>query len=211
MLFDSIETNLTQLPSETKNILLYYCLEGISEYFDIKEIKYYSSRYLNTTKDTAKYNFLIQQQGIDLKSGDSLIVESFDGKITNLEKIIDQHKGKVIYVDFWASWCKPCRESMAFATKLRNEYVNKNIVFIYLALNEQKKLWKDAIPQLGLNTNCYNYFIINPKNASIIKDLKVKTIPRYMVFNKQGELINQNAPSPESKEIKVLLNKYIEE
>lgn len=207
--FENLNSDET-IPEKTKEILLFYCMEGIIENFSIEDIQKYLSKYIQLTKDSIKANFLIKENSLDFKSGNDLLLTSIDASQTTFNELLKKHKGKLIYVDFWASWCNPCRESMPFAKNLRNGYVGKNVIFVYLALNDQKKSWENAILKLGLNNNCENYIISNSKTAKMLDELKVNAIPRYMLFSKEGKLIYPNAPSPESKEIRELLNRYLE-
>ncbi|MGB4812896.1 MAG: TlpA disulfide reductase family protein [Methylophilaceae bacterium] len=66
-----------------------------------------------------------------------------NGKIQDL----NQYKGKVIVLNFWASWCPPCREEMPELSSLYNKYQQKNVVVIGLAVEELA-----AMRQLSLNT-----------------------------------------------------------
>ena len=58
----------------------------------------------------------------------------------SLEMIVNENKGKVIYVDYWASWCKPCRKEMRLIPKIRNMYKDKEIIYIYISLDLEKSL-----------------------------------------------------------------------
>lgn len=206
--FENLNSDET-IPIKTKETLLFYCMEGIIENFSVEDIQKYLSKYIQLTKDSIKANFLISKNNLDFKSGNDLLLTNIDASQITFNNLLEKHKGKLIYVDFWASWCNPCRESMPYAKNLRNDYVGKNVVFIYLALNDQKRSWENAIQKLGLNNNCENYIISNSKTAKMLEELKVNAIPRYMLFNKKGKLIYQNAHSPESKEIRELLNRHL--
>ena len=111
-------------------------------------------------------------------------------------ELIKPYEGKVIYIDFWASWCAPCLRSMPEAKQLREEYKDKEIIFIYLAFNDEKPRWKVPESKHEISYLSESYFITNSKTAQTIIDLKVGTIPRYLLFNKKGELLHQNAPEP---------------
>ena len=129
----------------------------------------------------------------------------------SFKEILETNKGKVIYVDYWASWCAPCRAAMPASHELRQKYKNKDIVFVYLALNDTEKLWKDAMEKDGLLGYNDSYLITNPKNSKMLNDLHIQAIPRYMIYDKSGKLVHKNASGPGSEKTIVLLNQYLAE
>jgi thiol-disulfide isomerase/thioredoxin len=121
--------------------------------------------------------------------------------VRNLSNVIKNNKGKWLYIDFWASWCKPCRETMPESKKLGKEFKKQNIEFIYVSLNDKKENWKKAIKSDSI-WNSQNYFTENGNVSKVIEDLGIKTIPHYLIYNPNGELINgfANRPGKGAKE-----------
>lgn len=109
-----------------------------------------------------------------------------------------------MYVDFWASWCAPCLREMPHSKKLRENAAYKDIVFIYLSIYDKKEPWEAAWEKAELVNQPHNYLILNSKDAPFIKKHKVKSIPRYMIFDKEGQLLNDNAPVPSDKKLDLL-------
>ena len=97
------------------------------------------------------------------------------------------------------------------ARLLRREYQDKDVTFIYLAFNDEENKWKEDEQKLEVDYLSESYFIINSKTARIIADLKVRTIPRYLLYNKKGELVHLNAPNPHGEEIRKQLDKLLKE
>lgn len=176
--FDEISKKTFQ--PKSKQILLERCIKEIGERFPTKDTKQYLDSYLKITRDTLLYSNIRDQYNLDANAN-QLLLKDIYGKSTNLEHLLNKYKGKVIYVDFWASWCVPCREEMIPSAKLREQYKGKDIIFLYLAYNDTENSWKKAIKKEGLHGIDTNYFITNSKNSKVLEKIKLELIPR--VFN----------------------------
>ena len=130
-----------------------------------------------------------------------VLLMSPEGRKTNLSKVLKGLKGKVIYVDFWATWCRPCCAEMEPAARLRNEMEGKDVDFIYLSTDEEHAGMCGSLEKLQLK-GCKVYRILNPKAARFMYEYKIDLIPRYMLIDKNGIIVNDNAPRPSSEEIR---------
>ena len=216
--FDSISTRL-DIPPKTRNRMLYRLLEGIIAHFSVDDILHYKEYYVELTGDSIRAeNMLIEQNIIQVNGRGIMQVNNKDtqlrdknGNEITFEALKEQLYGKVIYLSFWASWCAPCMRSMSYAKLLREEFQEKDAVFVYLAFNDDKGRWKTAKQQVGLSDFARSYFILNSRTAPMITDLNVRTLPRYLLFNRQGELVHSNAPGPQGVKIRELLNSLLKE
>jgi thiol-disulfide isomerase/thioredoxin len=119
--------------------------------------------------------------------------------------------GRVLYIDFWASWCAPCRQEMPASAKLRADYKGRNIDFVYLSMDTNYENWINAAKAEGLINNSFSYVLLNMGASKELLALQIKTIPRYLIFNKKGDLVSKDAPAPGSPALKKLLDKYVAE
>jgi len=208
--FDTI-SNLDFLSAKAKKYFLKIEMEPIFEYGDRNDIEKYCEKYISMTGDSLFVTKLLTDNKMNLNYSDQLLLIDSNNNQTNLHEILEKNKGKVIYIDFWASWCAPCKRSMPDAKLLREEYKNKDVVFVYLAFKDEEEAWKRDEQKLEVNYLSKSYFITNSKTARIIVDWDVRYIPRYLLFNKKGELVHRNAPGPHEKEIREQLDKLLKE
>lgn len=126
---------------------------------------------------------------------------------TSLTEIFKKYKGKVIYADFWASWCVPCRAEMPDAATLKDKLKGKNIVFLYLGYNDKEKAWLKAREQIGIQGE---HYLLNDKMIKEANDLfGINSIPHYAIIDKDGKIISKRADRPRdaSKELLHLVSK----
>lgn len=121
----------------------------------------------------------------------------------SLVDIFKKFEGKVIYVDFWASWCVPCRAEMPNAAILKEKLKGKNIIFLYFGYNDKEKAWLKARNQLGIQGE---HYLLNDKMIKEADELFViNGIPHYAIIDKDGRIISKSADRP-SEAYKELLN-----
>ena len=65
------------------------------------------------------------------------------------------------------------------------------------------------VEQEGLSEVPDNFLITNPKNSKILEKLKLELIPRYIIFDKQGNIVEMNAPRPSDKQVTTTIDKYL--
>ena len=100
----------------------------------------------------------------------------FKGKPISLK----QYQGKTIFINFWATWCKPCIKEMPSILEAQNILQKENIIFL-LASSESV----EQIEEFG-NTNKYKFNYVRIENG---EEMNVQALPTTFIFNRKGNLV----------------------
>jgi len=101
-------------------------------------------------------------------------------------------KGKVVYIDLWASWCGPCRAAMPDYKKLYEKYKNhEQMAFIGIAVSDGEKEWRQALKEENPG-----WLQLYDKDGVIAKSYIANAIPKYIIIDKQGKIVSFDAPGP---------------
>jgi len=115
----------------------------------------------------------------------------------------EQLKGKVIYIDVWATWCSPCVKGIPKMYALQEEFKDQNqIQFLFVSVDKDLDKWKNFISKLpddGMH--------INASSFDFHKDYMMGGVPHYIVIDAFGNIYQSKAPAPDSHEIKSMLEK----
>jgi thiol-disulfide isomerase/thioredoxin len=120
-------------------------------------------------------------------------------------------KGKVVFIDVWATWCGPCREQFPFLKEIEEEYKDNNdIIFMGITIDRarDRQKWintikKENLPPLQL---------FDDMGKSFARKYEIVGIPRFLLVSKDGKWIEVRCPRPEAKEeLKKYLDKALQE
>lgn len=109
---------------------------------------------------------------------------TFQGDQVTLKAILDEHRGKTIVIDIWASWCGDCIRGMPKVKALQKDY--KEAVYIFLSLDRGEEAWKRGIKKYEVEGE--HYYMQSGKKCAFADFVKIDWIPRYMVINKEGNI-----------------------
>jgi thiol-disulfide isomerase/thioredoxin len=125
-----------------------------------------------------------------------------DNKKVNLADL----KGKVIYVDLWATWCMPCLDEMPKLEELKKKYKNNaNVVFVSVSIDDDdlRARWKKNVADRSAKG--YQWQI----NRTKLIAYNVTTIPRTLLIDRDFKMVNMNAPLPSSIDLETAIDKLL--
>ncbi|EAY26493.1 TlpA family protein disulfide reductase [Microscilla marina] len=131
-----------------------------------------------------------------------------DAKGKKFDEVLKQFKGKVVYIDFWATWCGPCRGQMPYSRKLHEEFKGKDVVFLYISFDRGEKAWRKGIEKMKIQG--HHWKPDQKQIGEINKRFKVQYIPRYMLVGKDGKLLADDFYRPSSAKAKKLIGKALD-
>lgn len=100
---------------------------------------------------------------------------------------LDAHRGKVVVVDFWASWCEPCRRSFPWMNEMQEKYGHEGLLFI--GINEDAS-WEEA--SRFLEKYPAGFEIIRDDDGLLARQFDVIAMPSSYVFDRKGRLVNRH-------------------
>jgi thiol-disulfide isomerase/thioredoxin len=126
------------------------------------------------------------------------------------KKSLDSFKGKYIYIDVWATWCRPCIQQIPFLNSLEKEYHRKNIAFVSISTDETRRSggsWDAA-------ENKWRKFVKDKQltgtqlwagqDYNFQKAYEINSIPRFILIDPLGNIVTANAPRPSEPRLKQL-------
>ncbi|WP_282037825.1 TlpA family protein disulfide reductase [Saccharicrinis aurantiacus] len=150
--------------------------EKDNKYFSI--IKKTSDSYFQSQKGEHAYNFT----AID-KQGNKVELSDFEGK--------------VVLIDAWATWCGPCLKHRPAIKDFAKKYQdNSNVAILMVSVDEKRDRWLDFIEKDNPSGNGIDLYIKNGRETKFGDSFNVKSIPRYILIDKQGIIHNANIAEP---------------
>lgn len=122
------------------------------------------------------------------------------------ESMISKFKGKVVYVDFWATWCGPCMQGIKTIAPLKEEMKNENVVFLYITNpSTPEKTWNNSIP----NIKGEHYRVTQDEWNFLTEKFKISGIPHYVLVGKNGEVVNPKLGHNSNEILKKILEEQM--
>jgi thiol-disulfide isomerase/thioredoxin len=211
---ENLNSNLQQIFGSSKglptdiNLLQNYLKKindssGVLSEEDFKKVKNeISTDYL---KEYAISEFYQKKTKMEMNSSSNTSKVKTEGDEI-FDSIIKKFRGKVIYVDFWATWCAPCRDGIERIKPLKAELADKNIVFVYITNpTSPEKTYEEMIPKIKgehfrLSQDEWNF---------LVQKFNIYGIPHYALVDKNGKIVNGDLMHLDYDDLKNLLVEQI--
>lgn len=131
--------------------------------------------------------------------------ESLDGSNVSLSDL----KGNYVYIDVWATWCSPCIKQVPYLKELEKRYHDKKIVFVSISVDKAdfKNAWKQMIADKQLGG--LQLFADNSFDSDFMDAYAVNSIPRFILIDPEGKILDPAAPQPSFAKTKTLLDSLL--
>ncbi len=98
---------------------------------------------------------------------------------------LSHYQGKVVYLDFWASWCVPCRKSFPWMNKIRQEYPESKLAIIAVNLDKDPLL-----ADKFLSSYPATFDILYDQNGDLARKYQIPGMPSSLIFDQNGKVIS---------------------
>ncbi len=182
------------LASNLNNRIDYYGIVDLKDDYLLYREKFPLSPYLINIE--SKYNAWDR-----ITPGNPAPDVSFTNELGQVVSLSDFH-GKPVYIDIWASWCKPCLEEIPFRKNLSESFPDGDVILLNVSVDEQEENWINAMMKYPEFSGTH-VLGDNGWSSAIMKDYLIQEIPKYIIIDAQGNINTLNAPPPSSSEVLV--------
>ena len=125
-------------------------------------------------------------------------------------KKLSDFKGRVVFINFWASWCRPCLDELPHSRDLAQKLAGQPIVFLYLSMDENDDIWQKTVKKQPFAANARHYRRGLSAAQPLLAQLLIYAIPHYLLLDKTGKIINRDATTPSQKATLKYIRKWLQ-
>lgn len=170
---------------------------------------YLYERYLKDCSDTSLKRITARYYKKNLSvKGSSKPQIRIDTLNFSLFDKLKEFEGKVLYLDFWASWCSPCLTSLPHTRKIQEKYSDAPFEVIYVNVSDNIGSFETIVKKLDLKGTLI--YLDKEESNEVLNFLDAEGIPHYVLIDKDGSIVEGSAPGPESGAIIDTINRLLE-
>lgn len=173
------------------------------EYQNMAKFVSKHKQYMVTEPQKKKMKMLEKRAMLKEAGGEALdfAYPDMTGKVHHLKDF----RGKVVLVDLWATWCKPCLAEQPALEALERSLEGKDVVFLSISIDTEKDKWKNMVEAKKLS----GLHLFSNNQGSMIQDYEVTQIPRFILIDKNGKMVSYDAIRPSDPKLKELIESKI--
>jgi thiol-disulfide isomerase/thioredoxin len=196
---------------KVKEYCLFLSVYSDLEYFGVKDFEKEYEYFKKHNSDTVYAQQIGKLYAKKMALAAGKIAPPFTCKDVNGKEVsLSDFKGKIVYLDFWATGCGPCRREYPYLVKLQSEYKDKDkdIVFVSISIDKDYQEWKKYVIEKKIE----GITLIKGLGCDydVAKAYQISGVPSFKLIDKEGRIIDANAPRPSSSEIRKVLNELLE-
>jgi thiol-disulfide isomerase/thioredoxin len=180
--------------SLTKQLVL---TEMIQQDFDINEICFFEKnrKILETyirepfliNPIIERYNIIKERLAKPEIFSDKIFKTAKKSSVNHIiDSIITLNKRKVIYINFWATWCAPCLGEFPEIKTLMKQMENKDVSFVFICLDSKEKIWKEKYDELNIGEQ--HYFLSKEQSNDMHEIFEFNGVPYHVLIDKEGAI-----------------------
>jgi len=117
---------------------------------------------------------------------------------------IDQHKGKVVLLNFFATWCEPCQEEIPGLVRLRRDYPVNKLAVIGISLDEDPSLVAPFVAKYGIN------YPVKAASGDMVRMFSVRSVPHNTMYDTTGRLVVNQPGLIEEDDFRGVIDQLLE-
>ena len=212
-----VKTYMWETKEIARNFDFYTALDSLNSTEFNNMAEQYSAAFQTSLSNVTDAGFIVTAQDRIKKTTDSWLERktAVDNMPKEGEPAIDfnypdiegnkfslaNFKGNLVYVDVWATWCGPCIAEIPSLQQLETDYHDKNITFMSISVDKDQEAWKNMVAEKELGG-----VQLWADSGGLSENYDIMSIPRFMLFDAEGNVISTNAPRPSTEEIRELLD-----
>ena len=133
---------------------------------------------------------------VGLEDGLEATLETRTGEEFSLPSVLESLTGQIVVIDLWATYCPPCLKAFPEFSRLTTNFKRKPVSFIYISVDHRLEDWRRFTGSEFPGSTAHTYRLKDKEGAPFSSAIALSSVPRYLIFDRQGRLCHAFAPGP---------------
>lgn len=130
-------------------------------------------------------------------------ITALEGKKISISDVLKKHEGRILIIDFWASWCRDCILALPATKELKEK--NPEIDFVYFSLDRSHEQWKRGLDKYEI-TSQENYWFDEGWKNNFNNYIDLNWVPRFMIIDQTGKIAKYYSIHPNDQDIQTTID-----